>query len=155
MYGQQQRPPRKPCTGRVWPARQRTSPNSPHFTGEIALPDGRVMRLSVWESTNKQGAFNGFSMKLSEDTRQGNGYQAQGGYGQPQGYGQGGYQNGYGGQAPQHQGYAGQPPQQPGYGQAHQPGQAPQNYGYGAQPPAPPPSAYEQGAEGYVPGFDD
>jgi hypothetical protein len=141
----QQRPPRKECTGRVWPAKKRSGPNSPHFTGEIALPGGHVMRLSVWESTDRQGVFNGFSLKLSEDTRQGTGYQAQGGYGQPQGYGQqqGGYapQNGYGNQ----QGYGAPPP--------------PQNAPYGAQSgpqqPYSPAQAYQGGDEGHIPGFDD
>lgn len=142
MY-QQQQPP-KPGNGRVWPAKERRSQNSPHFTGNITLPDGRTMRVALWESyaNRGQGPFNGFSIKLSEDTRQGSPYQAQAGYGQQapnygqqpqQGYG--GQQNGYG--APQ-QGYGGQPPQQ----------------GYSG-PPTPPVSAYEQGDQGYVPGFDD
>jgi len=146
-YSNQSRPPRKECTGRVWPAKKRSSPNSPHFTGEIALPGGHVMRLSVWESTDRQGVFNGFSMKLSEDTRQGNGYQAQGGYGQPQGYGQ---QNGYGNA---------QPPQQGNYGPqgGYAPLQPPApSYGHsGPQQPLPPVGAYGNGDEGYVPGFDD
>jgi hypothetical protein len=103
------------------------------------------MRVSVWESTDRQGMFNGFSLKLSEDTRQGNGYQAQGGYGQPNGYGQG---SGYAQQA---------------NGYAPQGGYAPQNYtapplGHsqsGPMQPLPPVSAYQQGDEGYVLGFDD
>lgn len=141
----------KPGNGRVWPARTRNGPNSPVFTGTITLPDGRPMRVSMWESYKDrgQGPFDGFSIKLSEDTRQGNGYQAQGGYGAPQGYGQ--PQGGY---APQGGGYAPQQPPQPPYGH-QQPPQQPQGYGYGAQPPEPPAHAYEQGNEGYVPGFDD
>lgn len=138
---QQQQPP-KPGNGRVWPAKERRSQNSPHFTGNITLPDGRTMRVALWESYANRGSgpFNGFSIKLSEDTRQGSPYQAQAGYGQqPQGYGQ--PQQGYGGQQ---NGYAA-PPQQQGYGAP-----AP-NYGQ----PTPPVSAYEQGDEGYVPGFDD
>jgi hypothetical protein len=84
-------------------------------------------------------------LKLSEDTRQGNGYQAQGGYGQPQGYGQ--QANGY---AP-HQGggYT-----QGGAGYAPQ-NQQPVNYQSGPMQPLPPVSAYQQGDEGYVLGFDD
>lgn len=139
MYGQQQpRQPSKPGNGRVWPAKERRTQNSPHFTGTITLPDGREMRVALWESYANRGSgpFNGFSIKLSEDTRQGNGYQAQAGQGQPQGYGQ-----------PQNGGYA---PQGGGY--------APQN-GYaaqsGPQQPYAPPSAYGQGDQGYVPGFDD
>lgn len=133
----QQRQPRKPCTGRVWPGK-RASDKAPHFTGEIALPDGHTMRVALWEEY-KNGQFNGFSLKLSEDTRQqGNGYQAQGQQGQPQGYGQqsGGYapQNGY--SASQGGGYAPQP----------------QNT---SQRPFAPPSAYSEGDQGYVPGFDD
>lgn len=143
MYGNnqpQQRQPQKPGNGRVWPAKQRRTNNSPHFTGIITLPDGRPMRVSLWEAYKDrgQGPFNGFSIKLSEDTQQGNGYHAQGGYANAPGYGQG-----------QQGGYAPQSPPQPPYG-AQQAG-----YGYGAQPPAPPPQAYEQGDEGYVPGFDD
>lgn len=143
MYQQNQpRPPRKPCTGRVWPAKKRTGPNSPHFTGELALPNGHVMRVSVWESHNQQGAFNGFSIKISEDTRQGDGYQAQGGYGQPQGYGQG--------YAPQQGGYA----PQSGY-TAPQTGYTAPQTTQGSQQPYAPPTAYSPADEGYVPGFDD
>ena len=90
MYGQQQRQPPKPGNGRVWPARERRSQNSPHFTGSITLPDGHVMRVSLWESYKDrgQGPFNGFSIKLSEDTRNGNPAQAQGApYGGGGGYG--------------------------------------------------------------------
>jgi hypothetical protein len=89
MYQQQsqQRQPRKPGNGRVWPQRQ-PGGNKPQFTGEITLPNGHVMRVSMWEQFGQNGGpFNGFSIKLSEDTRQGDGYQAQAGYGQPQGYG--------------------------------------------------------------------
>lgn len=162
MYGnnQQQRQPQKPGNGRVWPAKERRTQNSPHFTGIITLPDGRPMRVSLWEAYKDrgQGPFNGFSIKLSEDTQQGNGYHAQGAYGNGgAGYGQGGgappqnhqqapygaQQGGYAGQPPAQQGYAGQPPQQQPQG------------GYGHQPPPPPPHAYEEGDQGYVPGFDD
>ena len=141
MYGNQQpqRQPPKPGNGRVWPARERRSQNSPHFTGNLTLPDGRTMRVSLWESyaNRGQGPFNGFSIKLSEDTRQGNPAQAQGGYGNGGGYGQqGGYQP-----QPAAQGYAPQQPPQGSYG--------------GHMPPAPPASAYEQGEDGYIPGFDD
>lgn len=144
-YNNQQRPPRKPCSGRVWPAKKRSSPNSPHFTGEIALPDGHVMRVSMWEQTDKQGMFNGFSFQISEDTRQGNGYQAQGNQGRPQGYGQQG--NGY---APQGGGYA----PQNGYS-APQAGYAAPQAQNGQQQPYAPPTAYSPQDEGYVPGFDD
>lgn len=150
MYGQQTsqfRQPRKPGNGRVWPQRQ-PGGNKPQFTGEITLPDGHVMRVSMWEQFARDTSqFNGFSIKLSEDTRQGNGYQAQAGNGQPQGYGQqSGYtapQGGY--NAPQAQGapQGGYTPQQP-------PAQP-----YGHQPAQPHPSAYQNGDEGYVPGFDD
>lgn len=144
MYGQQsqQRQPRKPGNGRVWPQRQ-PGGNKPQFTGEITLPDGHVMRVSMWEQfTRDTNQFSGFSIKLSEDTRQGTGYQAQGQRGQPQGYGA--PQNGY----------------QPQQGnQGYQPAQQPQNASYGAQSgpqqPYPPANAYGQGNEGYVPGFDD
>jgi hypothetical protein len=135
MYQQQnsqQRQPRNPGSGRVWPAKQRNGPRAPAFTGEITLPDGHVMRVALWESFANRGTgeFNGFSIKLSEDTRQGNGYQAQAGHGQPQGYGQQ-PQNGY--TAPQ-SGYSapqGQNGQQGGY--------APQ------QPPAQPHRAISRG----------
>lgn len=134
---QQQRQPRKPGNGRVWPQRQ-PGGNRPQFTGEITLPDGHVMRVSMWEQFGQNGgAFNGFSIKLSEDTRQGNGYQAQGSYGQPQGYGQ----------APQNGGYTPQ-----GGGQSSQGGYAPQG---GPQQPFAPANTYGQGDQGYVPGFDD
>lgn len=154
MYQQQnsqQRQPRNPGSGRVWPAKQRSSPKAPAFTGEITLPDGHVMRVALWESFANRGTgeFNGFSLKLSEDTRQGNGYQAQGGYGQPQGYGQ--QQNGY--TAPQ-SGYGNAPPQQQG-NHAPQGGYVPQQPQGAPQQPFAPPSAYQNGDEGYVPGFDD
>jgi hypothetical protein len=144
-YGnQQQRQPRKPCSGRVWPAKKRSSPNSPHFTGEIALPDGHLMRVSMWESTDRQGTFNGFSFTISEDTRQQGGYQAQGQQGQPQGYGQR-PQGGYAPQVQQNGGQQGYP--------------APGTYnsnGYqgGPQQPYPPVEAYNEGDGGYIPGFD-
>lgn len=141
MYQQasQQRQPRKPGNGRVWPQRQ-PGGNKPQFTGEITLPDGHVMRVSMWEQFGQNGGpFNGFSIKLSEDTRQGAGYQAQGGYGQPQSYGQ-----------PQNGGYA---PQGGGYPPQHQ--GAPQQPQQGPQQPYPPANAYGQGDQGYVPGFDD
>jgi hypothetical protein len=148
MYQQQsqQRQPRNPGSGRVWPAKQRNGPRAPVFTGEITLPDGHVMRVAMWESfaNRGQGEFNGFSIKLSEDTRQGNGYQAQAGYAQPQGYGQ---QPGY---APQSGYSAPQPPQQPQYG--GQPQQGPQVQ---QRPFAPPTESFAEGDQGYVPGFDD
>jgi hypothetical protein len=155
MYQQQsqQRQPRNPGSGRVWPAKQRNGPRAPAFTGEITLPDGHVMRVAMWESfaNRGQGEFNGFSIKLSEDTRQGNGYQAQAGYAQPQGYGQQpGYapQNGYGGQQQQQGGYSSPQPAQ--YQNAPQ---QPQN---GPQRPfAPPTESFAEGDQGYVPGFDD
>ena len=156
MYGQQnqQRQPRNPGSGRVWPAKQRNGPRAPAFTGELTLPDGHVMRVALWESfaNRGQGDFNGFSIKLSEDTRQGNGYQAQGGYGQPQGYGQpnNGYAPPTGGYAPQSGYNAQQPPQQPQYGgQPQHAPSAPQ------RPYAPPQESYAEGDQGYVPGFDD
>lgn len=152
MYGQQspQRQPRNPGSGRVWPAKQRNGPRAPAFTGEITLPDGHVMRIALWESFANRGTgdFNGFSLKLSEDTRQGNGYQAQGSYGQPQGYGQPqAPQNGYA--APQN-GYAAPQPQ----GQGYAPQQPPAQQG-GHQQPFPPQESYAEGDQGYVPGFDD
>lgn len=154
MYQQQsqQRQPRNPGSGRVWPARQRNGPRAPAFTGDITLPDGHVMRIALWESfaNRGQGDFNGFSIKLSEDTRQGSGYQAQGGYGQPQGYGQQPPQNGY--TAPQ-SGYTAPQPQGHGYAPQQPPAQ-PQGYS-GPQQPLPPVDVYQQGDEGFVPGFDD
>jgi hypothetical protein len=121
---QQQQKRRRPGSGRVWPARD-PSGKKPQFTGSITLPDGHEMRVALWEEF-KNGQFNGFSVKLSEDTRQQNGYQAQGQQGQPQGYGQ------------QRQGYP-----------------APGNYtANGYNPPAPPQN-YGPQDQGYVPGFDD
>lgn len=152
MYGNQQprpRPPRNPCTGRVWPAKQRSGPKAPAFTGEIALPDGHVMRVAMWESFGNRGAgpFNGFSIKISEDTRQGDPYHAQAGYGQAGSYGQ--PQNGY--QAPQ-SGYAAT---QSGYGAPQQGyGAPPPQQGYNG-PPTPPVESYRPEDQGYVPGFDD
>lgn len=156
MYQQQsqQRQSRNPGSGRVWPARQRTSPRAPAFTGEITLPDGHVMRIALWESFANRGTgdFNGFSLKLSEDTRQGNGYQAQGGYGAPQGYGQPQTpQNGY--TAPQ-SGYAAPPTQGGGYAPQQPPAQQ-QGYQPAQQPFAPPRESFTEGDQGYVPGFDD
>jgi hypothetical protein len=116
------------------------------------------MRVALWESFANRGTgdFNGFSIKLSEDTRQGDGYHAQSQGGQPQGYGQpqgNGYtapQTGY--SAPQ-SGYAPQQPPQP--PQQGYPAQAPSYGQQGPQQPLPPVAAYQNGDEGYVPGFDD
>ena len=70
---------RRPGNGRVWPPRQQSNnPNAPQFSGSITLPDGHEMRVSMWEQFDRNtGAFTGFSLKLSEDTRQGNPTQAQ------------------------------------------------------------------------------
>lgn len=152
MYQQQTnsqfRQPRKPGNGRVWPQKQ-PGGNKPQFTGEVTLPDGHVMRVSMWEQFARDtNQFNGFSIKLSENTRQGNGYQAQAGQGQPQGYGyqpQGAPQGGYGAPQPQQGQQGGYAPQQP-------PAQ-PQGYQQGPQQPFAP--AIGPQDEGYVPGFDD
>jgi hypothetical protein len=87
-YEQQQhsgRYDRKPGTGRVWPNKRKQGQRDPDFTGEIALPDGRSMRIALWESfaDRGDGPFNGFSVRLSEDTRQSGSTDAQarsGGY---------------------------------------------------------------------------
>jgi hypothetical protein len=156
----QQRDPQKPGNGRVWPTRQRRGPNSPNFTGEITLPDGHVMRVSLWEAYKDRGngPFNGFSIKLSEDTRQGSGYHAQGGYsnnaggyGQPQGQGGYGNRGGYGGGNQGGYGRQEPPPNNQGYGGGG--GYGPpqdQGSGYGDEREFPPTEAYND-----VPGFDD
>lgn len=143
MYQQQ----RKPGSGRLWPNDKGAgNPRAPKFTGELVLLDGRTVRVSMWESfaNRGQGPFNGFSLKLSEDTRQNGGYQAQGGYGQPQGYGQG-QQGGY---TPQNAPHTTQSAPPPAYG-------GNQQGGYGSQNNGPPPPSFGPEDDGYIPGFDD
>ena len=82
---------RKPGTGRLWVQNKSQHPQAPQFTGELKTPDGRVWRISMWESRDRDtNQFNGFSIKAQapqqQQTQPQQSYQPQGTPQQGQGW---------------------------------------------------------------------
>lgn len=57
----------KPNYGALFSNQKKENDTQPGFTGEIMLPDGKLMRIAAWAKTSAGGK-SYFSLKLSEIT---------------------------------------------------------------------------------------